>query len=92
MDAFLGYGAVVPNGYGAAYNPHPDYIVTVISCWKTNPEYNASQFGEMLAKALTEMRDLVNSNPELAKAPSAEPLEWSIAKSLGADVSGAAGV
>ncbi|THD25064.1 Choline O-acetyltransferase [Fasciola hepatica] len=92
MDAFLGYGAVVPNGYGAAYNPHPDYIVTVISCWKTNPEYNASQFGEMLAKALTEMRDLVNSNPELAKAPSPEPLEWSIAKSLGADVSGASGV
>uniref|UniRef100_A0A094ZYB3 Choline O-acetyltransferase n=1 Tax=Schistosoma haematobium TaxID=6185 RepID=A0A094ZYB3_SCHHA len=86
MDAFMCYGAVVPNGYGAAYNPHPDNIVVVISCWRTNPNNNASKFAEMLDSAFTEMRELVLSNPQLAKQPSNEPVEWSIAKSLGADV------
>ncbi|VDQ13648.1 unnamed protein product [Trichobilharzia regenti] len=56
MDAFMCYGAVVPNGYGAAYNPHPDNIVVILS------------------------------NPTLSKEPSNEPVEWSIAKSLGAEV------
>ncbi|TNN13752.1 Choline O-acetyltransferase [Schistosoma japonicum] len=86
MDAFMCYGAVVPNGYGAAYNPHPDNIVVVISCWRTNPDNNAAEFAKMLQSAFTEMRELVLSNPVLAKQPSNEPVEWSIAKSLGADV------
>ncbi|CAH8602295.1 unnamed protein product [Dicrocoelium dendriticum] len=88
MDAFMCYGAVVPNGYGAAYNPHPDNVVVVISCWRTNPENSAVKFANMLTAAFTEMRDLVKSNVDLAKAPSKEPVEWSIAKSLGADMSG----
>ncbi|KAA3676418.1 choline O-acetyltransferase [Paragonimus westermani] len=92
MDAFMCYGAVVPNGYGAAYNPHPDYIVTVISCWRTNPENSAAKFAEMLASAFTEMRDLIQSNPKLAKEASKEPVEWSIARSLGADVTGSGSV
>nr|CAH8819306.1 unnamed protein product [Trichobilharzia regenti] len=86
MDAFMCYGAVVPNGYGAAYNPHPDNIVVSISCWRTNPDNNAVKFAEMLDSAFTEMRDLVLSNPTLSKEPSNEPVEWSIAKSLGAEV------
>ncbi|CAH8647449.1 unnamed protein product [Heterobilharzia americana] len=86
MDAFMCYGAVVPNGYGAAYNPHPDNIVVSISCWRTNPDNSASRFAEMLDSALTEMRELVLTNPVLAKQPSNEPVEWSIAKSLGAEV------
>ncbi|KAF7259317.1 hypothetical protein EG68_03224 [Paragonimus skrjabini miyazakii] len=92
MDAFMCYGAVVPNGYGAAYNPHPDYIVTVISCWRTNPENSAAKFAEMLASAFTEMRDLIQSNPALAKEAPKEPVEWSIARSLGADVTGSGNV
>ncbi|TGZ73878.1 hypothetical protein CRM22_001266 [Opisthorchis felineus] len=92
MDAFMCYGAVVPNGYGAAYNPHPNYIVTVISCWRTNPENSAAKFAEMLTAAFTEMRDLVLSNPQLAKEMSKEPVEWSIARSLGADMTSSSAV
>nr|QQY02527.1 choline O-acetyltransferase [Cryptocotyle lingua] len=92
MDAIVCYGAVVPNGYGAAYNPHPNYIVATISCWRTNPENSAAKFAEMLTAAFTEMRDLVLSNPQLAKEVSKEPVEWSIAKSLGAEITGSSAV
>lgn len=67
MDAFMCYGAVVPNGYGAAYNPHPDYIVVVVSCWRTNPDNNAQKYAQTLEWAFSEMQDLVLSNVNLAK-------------------------
>nr|CDS33525.1 hypothetical protein HmN_000095900 [Hymenolepis microstoma] len=82
MDAFMCYGAVVPDGYGTAYNPHPDSIVAVISSWKSNPDTNAEIFAEHLEQSLLEMHDLVLSNPELAKQKSPEPNQWTIPEEI----------
>lgn len=76
------YGAVVPDGYGAAYNPHPESLVAVISCWKSNSETNAARFAELLEESLIEMHDLVLSNPELAKQKSSEPSQWTIPEEI----------
>lgn len=82
MDAFMCYGAVVPDGYGAAYNPHPDTIVAVISCWKSNSNTNAVRFANQLEQSLMEMHDLVLSNPDLAKQKSSEPQQWTIPEEI----------
>ncbi|KAH9280349.1 Choline O-acetyltransferase [Echinococcus granulosus] len=82
MDTFMCYGAVVPDGYGAAYNPHPNNIVAVISCWKSDPNTNATRFAELLEESLVEMHDLVLSNPELAMQKSPEPNQWTIPEEI----------
>ncbi|KAM7541682.1 hypothetical protein Aperf_G00000006917 [Anoplocephala perfoliata] len=82
MDAFMCYGAVVPDGYGVAYNPHPESLVAVVSCWKSNPETKAARFAELLEESLMEMHDLVLSNPELAKQKSSEPNQWTIPEEI----------
>lgn len=76
------YGAVVPDGYGAAYNPHADSIVAVISSWKSNPNTNAVHFAGQLEQSLIEMHDLVLSNLELAKQKSSEPNQWTIPEEI----------
>ncbi len=76
------YGAVVPDGYGSAYNPHPDNIVTVMTCWKDDPNSNATRFAELLEESLVEMHDLVMSNPELARQKSTEPNQWTIPEEI----------
>lgn len=82
MDTFMCYGAVVPDGYGAAYNPHPNKIVAVISCWNSDPCTNAARFAELLEESLVEMHDLVLSNPELAMQKSPEPNQWTIPEEI----------
>uniref|UniRef100_A0A5K3EUB8 Choline O-acetyltransferase n=1 Tax=Mesocestoides corti TaxID=53468 RepID=A0A5K3EUB8_MESCO len=82
MDTFMCYGAVVPDGYGAAYNPHPDNIVTVISCWKRDQNTNAVQFARLLEESFIEMHDLIMSNPELARQKSLEPTQWTIPEEM----------
>lgn len=70
MDAFFAYGAVVPNGYGAAYNPHPDNIVVCISCWRSCGETEALPFAKALEEAFEEMHLLLSSHRDLARRPS----------------------
>ncbi|VDM30497.1 unnamed protein product [Hydatigera taeniaeformis] len=82
MDTFMCYGAVVPDGYGAAYNPHPNNIVAVISCWNSDPHTDAVRFAELLEESLIEMHDLVLSNPELAMQKSSEPNQWTIPEEI----------
>nr|BAG16388.1 choline acetyltransferase [Dugesia japonica] len=66
-DAFMCYGAVVEHGYGAAYNPHQNYIVVAISCWCNCPDTRADVFAQKLKESFDEMRILLTSNLELAK-------------------------
>uniref|UniRef100_A0A0X3P6D9 Choline O-acetyltransferase n=1 Tax=Schistocephalus solidus TaxID=70667 RepID=A0A0X3P6D9_SCHSO len=82
MDTFMCYGAVVPDGYGAAYNPHANYIVTVVTCWKDDKETSAEKFSALLEASLLEMHDLVTSNPDLARQKSPEPTQWTIPEEL----------
>ena len=70
MDAFFAYGAVVPNGYGAAYNPHPDNIVVCISCWRSCGETQALPFAKALEESFEAMHFLLSSHRDLARRPS----------------------
>lgn len=52
------YGAVVPDGYGCSYNPKPDYILFVISAFKSCPTTDTKLFAQSLESSLDEMGSL----------------------------------
>lgn len=52
------YGPVVPDGYGACYNPHPEYMVICVSSFKSWPGTDSSRFASMLTDSLREMKQL----------------------------------
>ncbi|XP_064081549.1 choline O-acetyltransferase-like isoform X2 [Macrobrachium nipponense] len=60
-DSWMGYGPVVPDGYGASYNPHPDYIVFCLSAFNSCEETSTLEFGRSLERALDEMKVLLES-------------------------------
>uniref|UniRef100_A0A7N8WMD5 Choline O-acetyltransferase n=1 Tax=Mastacembelus armatus TaxID=205130 RepID=A0A7N8WMD5_9TELE len=51
MEMFCCYGPVVPNGYGACYNPQSDHIIFCVSSFWENTETSSTVF----AKALNEV-------------------------------------
>ncbi|TDH01320.1 hypothetical protein EPR50_G00178910 [Perca flavescens] len=68
VEMFCCYGPVVPNGYGACYNPQSDHIIFCVSSFHESPETCSTEFVKCLVQALLDMRDLCNkcnsgSNP-----------------------------
>ena len=57
---FCCYGPVVPDGYGACYNPQSAHILFCVSSFRESPETCSAQFVLALEQALLEMRDLCN--------------------------------
>lgn len=57
---FCCYGPVLPNGYGACYNPQSDYILFSVSSFHESPETRPADFIECLVQGLVDMRDLCN--------------------------------
>lgn len=60
VDMFCCYGPVLPNGYGACYNPQSDYIIFSVSSFHESPQTCSAEFVESLARGLLDMRDLCN--------------------------------
>ena len=58
MDAFMLYGPVVSDGYGVCYNPHPSYMVFVITAFNSEEKTVAEHFANTLVANLREMKDL----------------------------------
>lgn len=58
MEMFCCYGPVVPNGYGACYNPQPEHILFCISSFKDCKETSSDMFAKAVEESLLEMRDL----------------------------------
>lgn len=61
----MGYGPVVPNGYGASYNPKPVSITFCISAFHSSETTKAAKFAESLEDSLNAMKMLLeqsNSN------------------------------
>lgn len=56
--SFMGYGAVVPDGYGVSYNLQNDHIIFAICSFFSCQETNSRRFCQELAGSLQEMRDL----------------------------------
>ncbi|MBZ3885014.1 Choline O-acetyltransferase, partial [Sciurus carolinensis] len=58
MEMFCCYGPVVPNGYGACYNPQPETILFCISSFHNCKETSSTKFAKAVGASLTDMRDL----------------------------------
>ncbi|XP_068610907.1 choline O-acetyltransferase-like [Brachionichthys hirsutus] len=58
VEMFCCYGPVVPNGYGACYNPQPDHVVFCVASFRENAETSSAGFVKALNQGLLEMMDL----------------------------------
>lgn len=66
VEMFCCYGPVVPNGYGACYNPQSDHIIFCISSFWENTETSSVVFVKALNEGLLEIRDLCNRSSATA--------------------------
>lgn len=62
VEMFCCYGPVLPNGYGACYNPQSDYILFSVSSFHESPETHSAEFIKCLVQGLVDMRDLCNKS------------------------------
>ncbi|KAL7877813.1 hypothetical protein SRHO_G00044560 [Serrasalmus rhombeus] len=58
VEMFCCYGPVVPNGYGACYNPQSGHIIFCVSSFRDSPETSSDMFVKALVECLGEMQDL----------------------------------
>uniref|UniRef100_A0A8C9E6V5 Choline O-acetyltransferase n=1 Tax=Phocoena sinus TaxID=42100 RepID=A0A8C9E6V5_PHOSS len=63
MEMFCCYGPVVPNGYGACYNPQPESILFCISSFHGCKETSSTKFAKAVEESLIEMRGLCSQPP-----------------------------
>ncbi|KAF1373754.1 hypothetical protein PFLUV_G00242230 [Perca fluviatilis] len=66
VEMFCCYGPVVPNGYGACYNPQSDHIIFCVSSFWENTETSSAVFVKALNEGLLEIRDLCNRSSAVA--------------------------
>uniref|UniRef100_A0A8C6X690 Choline O-acetyltransferase n=1 Tax=Naja naja TaxID=35670 RepID=A0A8C6X690_NAJNA len=57
-EMFCCYGPVIPEGYGACYNPQPQHILFCISSFKACPETSSSQFVKAIGESLMDLKEL----------------------------------
>lgn len=69
VEMFCCYGPVVPNGYGACYNPQSDHIVFCVSSFWESTQTSSAVFVKALNEGLLEIRDLCNSSGTAATKP-----------------------
>ncbi|XP_059518078.1 choline O-acetyltransferase [Myotis daubentonii] len=69
MEMFCCYGPVVPDGYGACYNPQPESILFCISSFHSCPETSSTKFAKAVEDSLAEMGGLCSPPPSAASKP-----------------------
>ncbi|ETE69025.1 Choline O-acetyltransferase, partial [Ophiophagus hannah] len=57
-EMFCCYGPVIPQGYGACYNPQPQHILFCVSSFKACPETSSSQFTKAIGESLMDLKEL----------------------------------
>ncbi|XP_002190953.5 choline O-acetyltransferase [Taeniopygia guttata] len=72
MEMFCCYGPVVPNGYGACYNPQPEHLLFCISSFKECKETSSHLFAKAVEESLLAMRDLCNKCSSITAKPPAK--------------------
>uniref|UniRef100_A0A3P8V2L0 Choline O-acetyltransferase n=1 Tax=Cynoglossus semilaevis TaxID=244447 RepID=A0A3P8V2L0_CYNSE len=60
VEMFCCYGPVVPNGYGACYNPQSDHIIFCVSSFRESTQSCSADLVKCLEQGLVDMRDLCN--------------------------------
>nr|XP_023402935.1 choline O-acetyltransferase isoform X1 [Loxodonta africana] len=71
MEMFCCYGPVVPDGYGACYNPQPENILFCISSFHSCKETSSTKFAKAVEESLLAMRELCLLPPPAADKPQA---------------------
>ncbi|XP_017288819.1 choline O-acetyltransferase-like [Kryptolebias marmoratus] len=66
LEMFCCYGPVVPNGYGACYNPQSDHIIFCVSSFWENTETSSAVFAKALSEGLLEIQNLCNRSDAAA--------------------------
>lgn len=61
----MGYGAVVPDGYGASYNPQPNSIIFCLASFHSYPETSTVSFYQSLQRSLDLMRQTLEWSTEI---------------------------
>uniref|UniRef100_A0ABI7WQ61 Choline O-acetyltransferase n=1 Tax=Felis catus TaxID=9685 RepID=A0ABI7WQ61_FELCA len=69
MEMFCCYGPVVPDGYGACYNPQPESILFCISSFHGCKETSSTKFAKAVEESLIEMRDLCSLSQSMVGKP-----------------------
>ncbi|XP_021925561.1 choline O-acetyltransferase-like isoform X2 [Zootermopsis nevadensis] len=60
-DSFMGYGPVVPDGYGASYNPRSNTIVFCLSAFHSCQNTSTWKLAHSLEESLNAMKDMLSS-------------------------------
>uniref|UniRef100_H2M0C1 Choline O-acetyltransferase n=1 Tax=Oryzias latipes TaxID=8090 RepID=H2M0C1_ORYLA len=68
-EMFCCYGPVVPNGYGACYNPQSDHIIFCVSSFWEDTETSSAVFVSALNEGLLEIRELCNRSSAAVSKP-----------------------
>ena len=63
-DSYMGYGAVVPDGYGVAYNLQNDVIIFCIASFFSSPETCSLAFAAKVQESLLEIKGLFETPEE----------------------------
>ncbi|XP_057885449.1 choline O-acetyltransferase [Melospiza georgiana] len=82
MEMFCCYGPVVPNGYGACYNPQPEHLLFCISSFKECKETSSGMFAKAVEESLLSMRDLCT---KCSSTPAKPPAKQDAATQLQSD-------
>lgn len=53
---FMGYGAVIPDGYGCSYNPKRETVIFCIASFTSSSVTNTEAFRQSLEEALDSMK------------------------------------
>ncbi|CAK6956757.1 choline O-acetyltransferase-like [Scomber scombrus] len=69
VEMFCCYGPVVPNGYGACYNPQSNHIIFCVSSFWESTQTSSAVFVKALNEGLLEIRDLCMSSSAAATKP-----------------------
>ncbi|XP_045036308.1 choline O-acetyltransferase isoform X1 [Daphnia magna] len=60
-DSFMGYGPVVPDGYGCSYNPQADCIIFCASAFRSCEATSAARFVRQLSDTLVQVGDMLEN-------------------------------
>nr|CAG4650892.1 EOG090X04D9 [Simocephalus serrulatus] len=63
-DSFMGYGPVVPDGYGCSYNPQPDSVIFCASSFHSCEATSTSRFVGELSAALLQVAEMLGATPQ----------------------------
>lgn len=60
-DAIVGYGPVVPDGYGCAYNLRKNGFIFSVSAFHSDGRTSAKKFAQTLEVSLRDMADMLKN-------------------------------